>query len=155
MATEFNVGDTVTWTSQAGGHTRIKVGSIEEVVPPGSLPNRAKFEPLFRSGGVGAPRNHVSYVVRVPGKTTKSAGTVYWPRAAALLKGTLGQIEATQTLEQFNASASSGAVAYQSGAPAVTTQEFTSQVTHTAGANPASSIDAGATLTVPGVCAKK
>lgn len=84
MKATFQVGDTVTWTSQAGGNVRTKTGKVEEVVPAGALPNRARFEQLFRSSGVGAARAHMSYVVRVPGKTTKAAGTVYWPRAASL-----------------------------------------------------------------------
>ncbi|ANJ76252.1 hypothetical protein PQH03_28180 [Ralstonia insidiosa] len=82
----FAVGDTVTWTSQSSGYTRTKKGVIEEVVPTQGKPNRDQFPQLYRSAGVGAPRNHVSYVVRVAGKTAKSAGTVYWPRSAGLKK---------------------------------------------------------------------
>ena len=51
----------------------------------GKQPDR-KFEQLYRGTGVGIGRDHVSYVVRVPGKTAKSAGTLYWPRAASLSK---------------------------------------------------------------------
>lgn len=83
---EFVVGDSVTWTSQSSGYTRTKTGLIEEVVPPKGMPNRGQFPHLYRGAGVGAPRDHVSYVVRVPGKTSKSAGTVYWPRSAGLKK---------------------------------------------------------------------
>lgn len=82
----FAVGDTVTWTSQSSGYTRTKTGVIEEVVPPQGKPNRDRFPQLYRSSGVGAPRDHVSYVVRVAGKTSKSAGTLYWPRSAGLNK---------------------------------------------------------------------
>jgi hypothetical protein len=83
---KFNVGDSVTWSSQAGGHTKVKTGVIEEVVSPKNYPNRERFPQLFNGSGTGLYRDHVSYVVRVPGKTPKSGGTVYWPRAAALKK---------------------------------------------------------------------
>ena len=83
---DFRVGDSVTWTSQSSGYTRTKTGVIEEVVPSQWMPNRDQFPQLYRGPGVGAPRDHVSYVVRVAGKTAKSAGTVYWPRSAGLKK---------------------------------------------------------------------
>lgn len=86
MTEQFAVGDAVTWTSQSSGYTRTKTGVIEEVVPTKGMPNRERFEQLYRAAGVGAPRDHVSYVVRVAGKTSKSAGTVYWPRVAGLKK---------------------------------------------------------------------
>lgn len=85
MESTFQVGDEVTWTSQSSGYTRTKTGTIEEVVPVGKQPDR-KFEQLYRGTGVGIGRDHVSYVVQVPGKTAKSAGTLYWPRAASLSK---------------------------------------------------------------------
>lgn len=80
----LKVGDAVTWSSQAGGSTKIKVGVIEQVVAPKTYPDRERFPQLYRGSGVGLCREHVSYVVRVPGKTPKSAGTLYWPRAASL-----------------------------------------------------------------------
>lgn len=86
VAEKFNVGDTVTWSSQAGGHTKVKTGVIEEVVSPKNYPNRERFPQLFNGSGTGLYRDDVSYVVRVPGKTPKSAGTLYWPRAGALKK---------------------------------------------------------------------
>lgn len=84
MVREFKIGDKVTWVSQAGGHTKVKSGVVEEVVKPGGRPSREAFESLYTGNGVGAPRQHLSYVVRVPGATSKSAGVVYWPRAASL-----------------------------------------------------------------------
>ncbi|VWC79599.1 hypothetical protein BLA39750_01096 [Burkholderia lata] len=84
MVGEFKVGDKVTWVSQAGGHTKVKTGVVEEVVTPGGRPSREAFESLYTSNGIGAPRKHLSYVVRVPGATSKAAGAVYWPRAASL-----------------------------------------------------------------------
>lgn len=82
----ISTGDAVSWTSQSSGYTRTKDGFVEEVVPPGGLPDRERFPQLYRSSGVGMPRDHASYVVRVPGKTRKSAGTVYWPRVSGLIK---------------------------------------------------------------------
>lgn len=80
----IQVGSTVTWTSQAGGATKTKTGTVEEIVQPKSLPDRERYLQLYRGAGIGLARDHTSYVVRVPGKTSKSAGTLYWPRAAAL-----------------------------------------------------------------------
>lgn len=88
----FSVGDGVTWTSQSAGHTRTKTGIVEQVVPIKAMPDRQRFERLYKGPGVGLPRDHVSYVVRVPGKTAKSAGTLYWPRVAGLqrVEGAVG-----------------------------------------------------------------
>jgi hypothetical protein len=80
------LGDTVTWTSQSAGYARTKTGIVEEIVPPKAWPNRDRFPQLYRGAGVGLSRDHVSYVVRVPGKTTKAAGTLYWPRVSGLTK---------------------------------------------------------------------
>ena len=86
MAMDIKLGDVVTWTSQAGGYRRTKTGVVEEVVPAHGLPNRARFSQLYRNSGVGMDRDHASYVVRVPGKTLRSAGVVYWPRVGGLSK---------------------------------------------------------------------
>lgn len=86
MTTTFRLGDTVTWTSQSAGVAKTKTGTVEEVVPAKGTPSRERFPQLYRSAGVGLPRDHVSYVVRVPGKTAKAAGTTYWPRVSALAR---------------------------------------------------------------------
>lgn len=88
MNAPFQAGDKVTWHSQAAGYKRTKVGAIEQVVPAKGMPDRDRFLQLYRGPGVGSPRDHDSYVVRVPGKTDKSAGTLYWPRVSALSKAT-------------------------------------------------------------------
>jgi len=80
----FHVGDKVSWTSQSAGYRRTKMGTVEAVVPVKGLPDRERFVQLWRGAGVGLPRDHVSYVVRVAGKTEKSAGKLYWPRVSAL-----------------------------------------------------------------------
>ncbi|WP_321820880.1 MULTISPECIES: hypothetical protein [unclassified Burkholderia] len=84
--TTFNVGDIVTWSSQANGSTKTKTGVVEAIVLPKTYPDRACFPQLHRGSGTGLYRAHVSYVVRVPGKTSKSVGKLYWPRAVALRK---------------------------------------------------------------------
>lgn len=78
MSKRFELGATVTWTSQAGGHTVEKTGIVEQVVPPGSYPDRERFLSLYKSSGVGIHRDHESYVVRVKGRG------VYWPRVSQL-----------------------------------------------------------------------
>lgn len=69
---QFEVGDTVEWTSQAGGNTRTKRGRIAEIVPPNIRPNVPK---------IAGVRQEISYVVEVP--RAKSVAR-YWPRIASL-----------------------------------------------------------------------
>ncbi len=73
----FREGDEVTWSSQAGGHTKVKAGVVAEVVPAKGYPSRERFAALFTGNGVGIHREHESYVVLVGRKA-------YWPRVAAL-----------------------------------------------------------------------
>lgn len=42
------------------------------------------FASLYKGSGVGLPRDHVSYVVYVEGKTPMTAGKLYWPRVSGL-----------------------------------------------------------------------
>lgn len=86
----FTVGDDVTWTSQSAGVAKSKTGIVEQVVPAGGYPDRERFESLYRGPGVGLHRDHESYVVRVPGKTAKSQGKVYWPRSLHLRAAPIG-----------------------------------------------------------------
>jgi hypothetical protein len=72
----FNVGDRVTWTSQAGGVTTTKTGTVVEVVPAGQAPRTKVKSP-------GQPRGHESYVVSLEfydkgGLARKKKG-MYWP----------------------------------------------------------------------------
>lgn len=55
-----------------------------QLVAPKELPDRDRFVQLYKGPGVGLSRDHESYVVRVPGKTTKGAGKLYWARVNAL-----------------------------------------------------------------------
>jgi hypothetical protein len=72
----FKIGDRVTWKSQASSYVKVKTGVIEAIVPAGHLPS-AEFQRLFRHG-IGGPRDHESYVVRV------RQATYYWPRVKGL-----------------------------------------------------------------------
>lgn len=75
---DFKVGDQVQWTSQSGGYTKAKMGTVEEVVPARGYPDRERFQRLYKGSGVGLARDHVSYVVWVHGSGA------YWPRANKL-----------------------------------------------------------------------
>lgn len=86
MSLDIEVGGNVSWASQAGGSVLVKSGLVEEVVPVGGLPDRERFPQLYKSSGIGLPRKQKSYVVRAPGKTPKSAETVYWPRVSSLFE---------------------------------------------------------------------
>ena len=77
LAMTFRVGDDVSWTSQAQGFTRRKVGTVAEVVPAGQRPDRARFARLYKGAGVGFARDNESYVVMV-------GNAPYWPRVAHL-----------------------------------------------------------------------
>lgn len=81
---KFSQGDMVTWTSQAAGIAKAKTGVVEQVIAPKGMPDRERFIQLYKGPGMGLPRDHESYAVRVPGKTAKSAGKLYWPRVNAL-----------------------------------------------------------------------
>jgi len=81
---KFSQGGMVTWTSQSAGISKTKTGMVEQVVAPKAMPDRERFVQLYKGLGVGMARDHESYVIRVPGKTVKSAGKLYWPRANAL-----------------------------------------------------------------------
>ena len=84
----FQVGDQVTWCSQAGGFTATKTGSVVEVVPVGEHPKTP-----IKGMGMMARRNE-SYVVRVysvqrgPDHKGAPAGQkdnrLYWPREQLL-----------------------------------------------------------------------
>lgn len=73
-AATFKVGDMVTWDSQAAGTLLRKTGRVVEVVP-------AKTPPAFR---MYSTRDHESYVVEVPGKTSRAKPRRYWPLASKL-----------------------------------------------------------------------
>lgn len=71
---KFKKGDLVTWSSQAGGHARSKIGEVLEVVSPNKMP-------ILKVKDPGSSRNHESYVVRASyeGANGKVRTTNYWP----------------------------------------------------------------------------
>lgn len=78
----FAVGDRVQWTSQSAGSCVTKVGTVEKVV--------RVFEDVQKItqelDGPGSPRPHTSYLVRVPAKTSRGRGKLYWPVVSKLTK---------------------------------------------------------------------
>ena len=91
---KFKIGSGVTWTSQAGGSTKTKVGTVVAVIPGGpksahsaiSAINRLAKGGIHRSAfGGGWDRPHESYVVEVPqGTSGRAKPVLYWPVASAL-----------------------------------------------------------------------
>lgn len=77
-AMDFKKGDGVTWTSQSNGYVKTKSGVVEAVIHAGVRPSSRELD------CPGHARNHTSYLVRVPGKTSYSQGKLYWPRTAGL-----------------------------------------------------------------------
>lgn len=75
----FMIGDQVTWTSQAGGHTITKEGAVYEIVPAGQRPAAKIKQPGF-------PRDHTSYVVRGVRMTGSKGVQNYWPLVKNLRK---------------------------------------------------------------------
>ena len=88
MDKEIKLGDLVTWTIQAQGCSKTKVGVVVEIVPENCMPSRDEFPKLYTGAGVGSPRNHESYVVSVDVGRNKKGVTFreYWPRVSALEK---------------------------------------------------------------------
>jgi hypothetical protein len=87
----FQVGQTVRWTSGAGGHQMTKQGEVVAVVEPDRTPIEA-FPPDFNPGryrvmfdGMRAwSRPEVSYVVKVWVAARKAKARLYWPRTKDL-----------------------------------------------------------------------
>ena len=71
------IGDVVVWTSQSRGYVRTKRGTILAVIPANKRPSKYDFPELHKGAGIGAARNHTSYVVIVGSK-------LYWPVASNL-----------------------------------------------------------------------
>lgn len=79
----FKTGDKVKWISSSNGTEKEKRGVIEAVIPAGGRPTE---EQRREADAYGYGRNHESYLVRVPGKTERSKGKLYWPLANKLKK---------------------------------------------------------------------
>lgn len=65
---KFQIGERVTWTSQAGGHYKTKTGEIIALIEPGNVP----YIYIRFRGGPSSPRKEVSYIVHANGQN-------YWP----------------------------------------------------------------------------
>lgn len=76
----ITTGTQVRWTSCAASVWKTKTGTVVDVVPAGTTPDRCHTQ-LHRSSGCGSPRNHESYVVKV---TNGRSSKLYWPRVKAL-----------------------------------------------------------------------
>ena len=89
-AQTFNVGQDVTWTSQAQGSATKKTGTVVAVLSAGQSPLQTLAAMKKKHGarsawGGGGARDHASYFVLVPGgKTDKAKPVLYWPNAKAL-----------------------------------------------------------------------
>jgi len=86
---DLKVGEPVSWSSQAGGNVRHKTGFVFAEIPSktdaGNVIRAAEQAGTHRSTyGGGIPRNHVSYVIVVPAKTSKGLPVLYWPVASNL-----------------------------------------------------------------------
>ena len=84
------LGDEVSWESQAGGCTARKQGMVIAVVPPKGkpadvLPDYAgsKYRTSIDPRSLGN-RPEESYVVLVPGKTSRAMSMMYWPLVSKL-----------------------------------------------------------------------
>lgn len=73
---KFQIGDFVTWISQAGGHAKTKIGKIVWIVPSGCLAGSYQLvEQGFSTHRcMGGKRDHESYLIQV-GKSKR----LYWP----------------------------------------------------------------------------
>jgi len=72
----FQIGDTVTWTSQAGGNAKTKTGKVTWIIPAGCLAGSYQLvEQGFSTHRCqGRERDHESYLIQV-GKSKR----LYWP----------------------------------------------------------------------------
>jgi hypothetical protein len=83
----FSRDDIVTWTSSAAGSAKTKTGKVVRVVPAGAMPRMNEVADLYdatNNYGGGSARDHVSYLVLVPGATERSRQKLYWPVASLL-----------------------------------------------------------------------
>lgn len=79
---QFAVGDKVQWTSQAGGYTKTKTGTVMVVVPAQTSPHEVHLPevPCTLTKGIGmSTRLHESYLVHVQGRRE-----LYWPVVSLL-----------------------------------------------------------------------
>ncbi|MGQ0710882.1 MAG: hypothetical protein ACT4NV_14185 [Rhodoferax sp.] len=73
---KFHLGQKVTWSSQANGSATEKTGIVEVIKAPMEWLSQ---DQRIETDSYGRPRAVESYLVRVPGKTARSKGKLYWP----------------------------------------------------------------------------
>lgn len=87
---DLRVGDVVCWASTSNGVTTEKSGRIELVVPankhPSMITSQATLKTVYtlKTDLSGMARDHVSYLVSVPGASNKAKRHLYWPRVSQL-----------------------------------------------------------------------
>ena len=89
---QFQVGDSVTWKSQANGSSKEKTGTVVEVVPANRQLKERGWEERFPChvydvsalDAGGQARQATSYLVAV--QTQDKKQKLYWPRAHGLKK---------------------------------------------------------------------
>lgn len=83
MMHRFSVGDRVRWKSASGGYVKEKHGVVVCIVPAGEPPSKyakqCAEELGVKAPEVGLAREHPSYLVHVPGKTSRGKGKLYFP----------------------------------------------------------------------------
>lgn len=86
---EFELGDIVKWTSQAGGRVKHKQGQVVHIVPPKMSPDK-DYHRLINLNrwksrwGYGLSRKEESYLVLV--LDPPRLPSLYWPRTSLLHK---------------------------------------------------------------------
>ena len=90
---KFEVGQTVSWTSQGGGTSTVKTGTIFKVVPAGKTPADSRMpvavsfpdHQLMFDGARSTVRSDGdSYLVEVRPEKGNAKSRLYWPRTNAL-----------------------------------------------------------------------
>lgn len=94
---KFKIGQQVEWTSSSNGSTTTKRGKVEAVIAAKTYPTPNQRN---EADAVGAYRDHESYMVRVPGKTSAAKGKLYWPRVSALKPCNSERINHVQAVSQ-------------------------------------------------------
>ena len=85
------VGDHVEWTSQAGGHQKVKIGTVLAVVPEGWSPMTIMYDMgimgMYESAlGYGESRGHESYLILGPAREGRRKRQIYFPLVRNLKK---------------------------------------------------------------------
>lgn len=82
---QFNIGEVVTWESQAGGSYKSKTGKVIAIIPSKARVRDHVPPPysLDDVKGFGFDRRGISYLVEVQ-ETLRSKPRLYWPNVGGL-----------------------------------------------------------------------